>query len=80
MRGMKIEITPAQRRELAAKAGVHEQYLYQCLTGRRDMNPAEARRVEDVLGGAITRQMLCQKTWKRIWPELMPSKTKKAGG
>ena len=78
MRGMKTEITPAQRRELAAKAGVNEQYLYQCLTGRRDMNPAEARRVEDVLGGAITRQMLCQKTWKHIWPELISRKQKKA--
>jgi hypothetical protein len=28
------------------------------------------------LGGAITRQMLCQKTWKRIWPELIPAKKK----
>lgn len=69
--------TPEQRRELAAKAEVHEQYLYQCLTGRRDMNPAEARRVEEVTKGVITRQMLCQKTWKGIWPDLGKPKKKR---
>ena len=67
---MEAEITPAQRRDIAAKVGVHEQYLYQCLTGRRDMNPAEARRIEQETGGVLTRQMLCQKTWHGIWPEL----------
>jgi len=67
---MIIQISPETRRELAAKVGVHEQYLYQCLTGRRDMNPAEARRVEDETSGVLSRQMLCQKTWKGIWPEL----------
>lgn len=67
---MTSQISPETRRELAAKVGVHEQYLYQCLTGRRDMNPAEARRVEDETSGVLSRQMLCQKTWKGIWPEL----------
>ena len=73
---MEVEITPAQRREIAARVGVHEQYLYQCLTGRRDMNPAEARRVESESGGLLTRQMLCQKTWRGIWPELAGRKKK----
>lgn len=67
---MSTQITPEQRREVAAKVGVHEQYLYQCLTGRRDMNPAEARRVEQESDGLVTRKMLCQKTWAGIWPEL----------
>lgn len=67
---MTSQISPETRRELAAKVGVHEQYLYQCLTGRRDMNPAEARRVEEETSGVLSRQMLCQKTWKGIWPEL----------
>lgn len=67
---MSKEITPSERKALAEKVGVHEQYLYQCLTGIRDMNPANARRIEDESGGAITRQMLCQKTWRGIWPEL----------
>ena len=49
----------------------NEQYLYQLLTGRRDMNPAEARRLEEESGGELTRRMLCQKTWHRIWPELV---------
>lgn len=67
---MSTQLTPEQRRDVAAKVGVHEQYLYQCLTGRRDMNPAEARRVEHESDGLITRKMLCQKTWAGIWPEL----------
>lgn len=75
IRGMTKQMTPERRRELAALAGVHEQYLYQCLTGRRDMNPAEARRIEDETNGEITRQMLCQKTWPGIWPELAAATT-----
>ena len=68
---MTPKITPEQRRYWAEKlGGLNEQYLYQCLTGRRDMNPGEARRIERDSGGVITRQMLCQKTWQEIWPEL----------
>lgn len=62
--------TPKERRELAAIAGINEHYLWQCLTGRRDMGPAEARRVEAATAGKITRQMVCQRTWLGIWPEL----------
>lgn len=62
--------TPKERRDLATLAGINERYLWQCLTGRRDMGPAEARRVETVTDGLITRQMVCQKTWLGIWPEL----------
>lgn len=58
------------RRQLAASVGVNEQYLYQCLTGRRDMNPGEARRIETETNGVLKRQMLCQKSWRSIWPEL----------
>jgi DNA-binding transcriptional regulator YdaS (Cro superfamily) len=71
MRRMSKEITPADRRRLAATAGINEQYLYQCLTGRRDMNPAEARRVETVVSGELMRWDLCSKTWHQIWPELI---------
>lgn len=67
---MSTQITTARRRELAEKHRLSEQYLYQCLTGRRDMNPAEARRVEQESNGVLSRQMLCQKTWIGIWPEL----------
>ena len=78
MCSMTNQITPEKRRELAALAGVHEQYLYQCLSGRRDMNPAEARRIETATLGQITRQMLCQKTWAGIWPELAKPRKAKA--
>jgi len=67
---MSKQFTPTERRALAEKLAVNEQYLYQCLTGRRDMGPTEARRVEAESNGAITRQMICQKTWQGIWPEL----------
>lgn len=50
--------------------GLDERYLYQCLTGRRDMSPAQARRIESQTSGELTRQMLCQGTWRDIWPEL----------
>ena len=70
MRPMRNEITPEKRKMLAKKLRLSEQYLYQCLTGRRDMGPIEARRVESESEGVLTRQMLCQKTWRGIWPEL----------
>lgn len=64
-------ITPKERKEWAAKlGGMSEQYLYQCLTGRAEMNPGRARSIETQSGGILTRQMLCQKTWQDIWPEL----------
>jgi len=69
---MRKQFTPEERRAWADKLGINERYLYQCLTGRRDMGPTEARRVETESGGVLTRQMLCQKTWGGIWPELTP--------
>lgn len=71
---MHKQINPEIRRQLAAEVGVNEQYLYQCLTGRRDMNPTEARRIEEQTNGVLARTMLCQKTWRGIWPELASTK------
>ncbi len=68
---MQKQITTERRRQLAVKHKVNVQYLYQCLTGRRDMNPAEAMRVETESGKELTRQMLCQKTYAGIWPDLL---------
>lgn len=67
---MSKQITATERQAWAKKLGVSEQYLYQCLTARRDMGPVEARRLEQESGGVLTRQMLCQRTWEGIWPEL----------
>ena len=63
-------MTPARRRELAHIHGLNEQYLYQLLTGKRDMKPIEAMRLETDSGGELTRQMLCQSTFSAVWPEL----------
>lgn len=67
---MTNQITPARRKELAQTHGLNEQYLYQCLTGRRDMNPEEAVRVEKLTDGEVSRFDLCQKSGQGIWPEL----------
>ena len=64
-------ITPEERRELAEKVGLSEQYIYQCLTGRREMSAWQAVWVEQESRGKITRKMLCQGSWQAIWPELV---------
>lgn len=67
---MSKQILPERRKQLAELHGVNEQYLYQCLTGRRDMSPTQARNLETATNGELTRQALCQKTFSAIWPEL----------
>lgn len=74
MSGMSKPLTPEDRKRVAAATGIDEQYLYQCLTGRRDMNPERARKAETDSNGEVTRQMLCQKTYAGIWPELAEAK------
>jgi len=68
---MNTQITPDERRQLAEKVGINEQYLYQCLTGRREMSAWEAVRVEQQSEGRLTRKMVCQGSWQSIWPELV---------
>lgn len=65
------QITAQERKRLAAAVGVTDQYLYQCLTGRRDMDAAEARRAEARTDCALRRWQLRQSDWHRIWPELI---------
>ena len=71
---MNTQIPPDERRQLAEKVGINEQYLYQCLTGRREMSAWEAVRVEQQTEGRVTRQMVCQGSWQSIWPELVEAK------
>lgn len=66
-----MQLSPERRAEIAAHVGRSEQYLYQCLTGRRDMNAAEASRIERESGGEITRRQLRQSDWWLIWPDLV---------
>jgi DNA-binding transcriptional regulator YdaS (Cro superfamily) len=63
-------ISAKRRAELAALHNTNADYLYQCLTGRRDMAPEEAMRLETATGGELHRLMLCQKRAHLIWPEL----------
>jgi DNA-binding transcriptional regulator YdaS (Cro superfamily) len=67
---MESKITPEVRKAIADQLGINEQYLYQCLTGRAEMHPREAARAETETKKKVTRQMLCQKTWRDTWPEL----------
>ena len=71
---MNTQIHPDERRVLAEKVGINEQYLYQCLTGRREMSASEAVRVEMETGGRLSRKMLCQDSWASIWPELVEAR------
>lgn len=71
---MQKQFTPEFRKRIAGLTGIDEQYLYQCLTGRRDMNPAAALKAEVDSNGEVTRQMLCQKTYSGIWPDLVEVK------
>jgi DNA-binding transcriptional regulator YdaS (Cro superfamily) len=68
---MSTQITPDERRQLAEKVGMNEQYLYQCLTGRREMSAWEAVRIEQQTEGRVSRKMVCQGSWQSIWPELV---------
>jgi DNA-binding transcriptional regulator YdaS (Cro superfamily) len=69
---MDEQITAKQRADMAALARINEQYLYQCLTGRRDMDATEAVRVENVTGRKIRRWQL-RRDWHLTWPELIGS-------
>lgn len=68
---MASELTPAERRQVAAATGISADYLWQCLTGRRAMDAAEARRIETETFGKVKRWQVRQKDWHLIWPELV---------
>lgn len=64
-------VAAAERKAIAAQHGVDEQYLYQCLTGRSSMHPAEAVRLERATGGRIRRWQVRRADWHLIWPEVV---------
>jgi hypothetical protein len=63
-------VTPSERQDLASQLGVNEQYLYQCMTARRDLDAAIARRLEVLSSGRI-RVWHVRRDWHHIWPELV---------
>lgn len=64
-------ITSEERAALAQEHGVDPLYLYQVLTGRREMEPKAAVRLEQRSGGRLRRWQLRSKSWHLIWPELI---------
>lgn len=69
------KILPKERADLARQIGCSDQYLYQCLTRRRDMDATEAARAESVTNGRLCRSML-RRDWQETWPELAKSRAK----
>lgn len=66
-----MELSAPDRQALAARLGLNEQYLYQCLTGRKDMRTDEAVRVERDSGNQLRRWHLRSNDWWLHWPELI---------
>lgn len=66
-----IDIPAPERQRIASEVGLNEQYLYQCLTGRRAMRAEQCIAVEKASKFAIRRWHLRPKDWHRIWPELV---------
>lgn len=64
-------ISPRERAQIAEAVAIDDQYLYQCLTGRKDMKPKEAVRVERESGGRLRRWHLRRNDWHETWPELV---------
>ena len=69
-----MPITPAQRRELAALAGMSDRYLDHCLTGRAQMRPANAVRVVGLSKGLLREWHLRTHDWHEVWPHLIGRK------
>lgn len=67
---MRDDISPADRAEIAASVGLNPRYLYQCLTGRRDMDARQAVELETASGGRVRRWHV-RRDWARVWPELV---------
>lgn len=59
-----------RRNAMADELGVNRDWFYQCLSGQREMGSKLAARIEVETGGKVTRQMLCQKSYREHWPEL----------
>jgi DNA-binding transcriptional regulator YdaS (Cro superfamily) len=68
---MSEQMSPTERRELAAMLRCNERFLYQCLTGRNAMQPADAVRAEQATAGRLRRWDLRRNDWHLIWPELI---------
>jgi DNA-binding transcriptional regulator YdaS (Cro superfamily) len=64
-------IDAATRGQLAKELGLDPGYLYQLLTGRREMHPQAAAELERESCGRIRRWHVRSRTWHLVWPELV---------
>jgi DNA-binding transcriptional regulator YdaS (Cro superfamily) len=64
-------IEAPERKAIADANGVDEQFLYQCLTGRKQMRADEAVRLEQATNRRVLRWQLRMHDWHLIWPELI---------
>lgn len=62
--------TAKQRREISAKLGIDEQYVYQILAGVKIPGAALARQFHE-LDSRVRLQDLRPQDWPLIWPELL---------
>lgn len=70
--GLMVQDYPIEeRRRLAEAYGINPTYLYQCLSGHRQMAAAEARALEERSNGELKRWQLRVHDWFLIWPELI---------
>jgi len=79
MASMKTEFSAEERSAIVEKTGVNAAYLYQCLSGRKDMKPADAVRVEREAGIVGLRLALRRRDGGEIWPELAEQLTRQVG-
>lgn len=68
-----IALTAPERIALATAVSMHEQYLYQCLTGRRPTPPDRCPDIERATAGRLTCEHLRPDVrWQRVpdpdWP------------
>lgn len=66
-----VAISSDERKQLSEQLGINDDYLYQLLTGRREMDAIEAVRLEIRSGRRLRRWHLRARTWHEIWPELV---------
>lgn len=67
--------SPEQRRNMALRLGIDEQYVYQVSKGLKTASPSLARRWHDEDPEALL-QDLRPDDWHLIWPELTKRKRK----
>lgn len=68
-----LTVEPSVRSRIADEVGLHEQYLYQCFTGRRKLPPDHCPAIERATQGAVTvEQLRPDVRWVRVpdpnWP------------